>query len=146
MQAPSRPQTAVNAILKQDYGADGYIPITQMRLVASFVNARLTGGQLNQDDIELIRAMLKQRAFAAPIDSKLPPATYQALKPLLPDMFERIAYRADGQTEMVQSLNVMLEQFSVEDTDPYSPALCQERKNGDLRVCYKRELRNSRQK
>jgi hypothetical protein len=139
-------RTAVNAILKQDYGADGYIPITQTRLVASFVNARLKSGQLNQDDIELIRALLKQRAFAAPIESKLPPATYQALKPLLPDMFERIAYRADGQTEMVQSLNVMLEQFFVEDTDPYSPALCQERKNGDLRVCYKREFRSSRKK
>jgi hypothetical protein len=139
-------RTAVNAILKQDYGADGYIPTTQTRLVASFVNARLKSGQLNQDDIELIRALLKQRAFATPIESKLPSATYQALKPLLPDMFERIAYRADGQTEIVQSLNEMLEQFSVEDTDPYSPALCQERKNGDLRVCYKREFRNSRKK
>jgi hypothetical protein len=139
-------RTTVNAILKRDYSADGYIPITQTRLVASFVNARIKSGQLNQDDIELIRALLKQRAFTAPIESKLPPATYQALKPLLPDMFERIAYRADGQTEIVQSLNEMLEQFSVEDTDPYSPALCQERKNGDLRVCYKREFRNSRKK
>jgi hypothetical protein len=139
-------RTTVNAILKQDYGADGYIPITQTRLVASFVNARLKSGQLNQDDVALIRALLKQRAFIEPIESKLPPATYQALKPLLPDMFERIAYRADEQTDIVQSLNVMLEQFSVEDTDPYTPALCQERKNGDLRVCYQREFRNSRKK
>jgi hypothetical protein len=70
-------RTAINTILKKDYGADGYIPITPTRLVASFVNARLKSGQLNQDDIELIRALLKQRAFAASLESKLPPATYQ---------------------------------------------------------------------
>jgi hypothetical protein len=139
-------RTAVNAILKQDYGAGGYIPITPTRLVASFVNARLKGGQLNQDDIELIRALLKQRAFAAPLESKLPPATYQALKPLLPDMFERIAYRADGQNEIVESLNVILGNFSAEDTEPYSLTLCQERKNGDLRICYRREFPNAHKK
>jgi hypothetical protein len=58
-------------------------------------------------------------------------------------MFERIADRLDGQNEMVQSLNVMLDHFPAEDTDPYAPALCQEAKNGDLRVCYKRESRNA---
>jgi len=138
-------RTAVNAILKQDYGADEYIPATPSRLVASFVNVRLKSGQLIQDDIELIRLLLKQRAFAASIESdKLPPASYQALRPLLPEMFERIAYRADGQSEIVQSLNVMLDHFSAEDTDPYLPALCRDKHNGDLRVCYKREFRNSR--
>jgi hypothetical protein len=133
---------AVKAILKQDYGAGGYIPITQTRLVASFANARLKSGQLNQDDIELVRALLKQHAFAAPIDSKLPPSTYQALKPLLPDMFERIADRSDGQNDMVESLNVMLDHFSAEDTNPYSLALCQQSKNADLDVCNKGKSRN----
>jgi hypothetical protein len=73
----------------------------------------------------------------------LSPSTYQELKPLLPEMFERIAYRADGQSDIVQSLNVILDHFSAEDTDPYSLALCGDRKNADLRVCYKREFRNS---
>jgi hypothetical protein len=135
-------RSAVKAILKQDYGAGGYIPITQTRLVASFVNARLKSGQLNQDDIELIRALVKQHAFAAPIESKLPPSGYQALKPLLPDLFERIADRSDGQNDMVESLNVMLDHFSAEDTNPNSLALCQESKNADLGVCLKRESRN----
>jgi hypothetical protein len=133
----------VGAILKQDYGAGGYIPVTPSRLVASFVNARLKSGELNQDDIALIRALLKQRAFAVSIESDhLSPSTYQALKPLLPEMFERIADRADGQSDIVQSLNVILSHFSAEDTDPYSLALCGERKNADLRVCYRREFRN----
>ncbi len=136
-------RTLVWAILKQDYGAGGYIPMTQSRLVASFVNARLESAELNGDDIELIRALLKQRAFAVAIETKLPPSAYQALKPLLPEMFERIAYRADGQSDIVQSLNVILDHFSAEDTDPYSLVLCRERKNGDLRVCYKREFRNA---
>ena len=135
-------RSAVKAILKQDYGAGGYIPITQTRLVASFANARLKSGQLNQDDIELVRALLKQHAFAAPIDSKLPPSSYQALKPLLPDMFERIADRSDGQNDMVESLNVMLDHFSAEDTNPYSLALCQQSKNADLDVCHKGKSRN----
>lgn len=139
-------RSAVKTILNQDYGPGGYVPASPSRLVASFVNSRLKSGQLSDDDVAIIRALLKQHAFTGPMEPGLPPSTYQALKPLLPDMFERIADRSDGQTEMVQSLNVMLEQFSVEDTDPYSPALCQERKNGDLRVCYKREFRNSRKK
>jgi hypothetical protein len=135
-------RTAINAILRKDYGADGYIPTTPTRLVASFVNARLKSGQLNQDDIELIRALLKQHAFAAPIESKLPPSTYQALKPLLPDMLERIAYRSDPQNEIVQSLNVILDNFSVDDIDPYLSALCNGPDNRDLRVCYQREFRS----
>ena len=134
----------VNAILKQDYGAGGLIATTQSKLVAGFVNARLKSGQLNQDDIELIRLLLKQRAFTASIMSdQLPSASYQALKPLLPDMFDRIAYRVDGQEEVVQSLNVMLDHYAAKDTEPYSSTLCQERKNRDLRVCYRREFRNS---
>ena len=139
-------RAAVDAILKQDYGADGYIPLTPSRFVASFVDARLKSGEINQDDIELVRTLLKQRAFALAIDSKLPLSAYQALKPLLPEMFERIAYRADGQTDIVLSLNVILDHFSVEDTDPYLEALCRAPKNGDLRVCYKREFRNARKK
>jgi hypothetical protein len=135
-------RTAVDAILKQDYGADGFIAMTPSRFIASFVDARLKSGQLNQDDIELIDALMKQRAFAVSIETKFPPATYQALKPLLPEMFERIAYRADGQDRIVQSLNVILDHFSADDIDPYLPALCSERKNADLRVCYKREFRN----
>jgi hypothetical protein len=135
-------RATVNAILRQDYGAGGLIPITQSKLVASFVNARLKSGQLNQDDIELIRMALKQHAFVASIETdKLPSETYQALKPLLPDMFERIAYRADGQEEMVQSLNVVLEHYPAEDTDAYSYTLCQDSKNAGLRVCYQREFR-----
>ena len=140
-------RATVNAILKQDYGAGGLIATTQSRLVAGFVNARLKNGQLNQDDIESIRALLKQRAFAASIMSdQLPSASYEALKPLLPDMFDRIAYRADGQEEIVQSLNFMLDHYGAEDTEPYSSTLCQERKNRDLRVCYRREFRNSGRK
>lgn len=139
-------RSAVIAILNRDYSADGYIPTTPSRFVASFVEARLKSGQLSEEDLDLIRALLKQHAFKASIGSKLPPATYQALKPLLPDMFERIADRADGQREMVQSLNVMLDQFSAEDTDSYSAGLCGEGKNADLRVCYKREFRNKRKK
>jgi len=140
--ASENDRAKVNAILKQDYGAAGLIPITQSKLVASFVNQRLKNGQLNQDDIELIRMVLKQHAFVASIETnKLPSETYQALKPLLPDMFERIAYRVDGQEEMVQSLNVILEHYPAEDTDPYSSTLCQEPKNAGLRVCYQREFR-----
>jgi hypothetical protein len=138
-------RTTVGAILKQDYGADGYIPMTPSRLVASFVNARLKSGQLYPDDIELFRALLKQRAFAVSIESELPPATYKALKPLLPEMFERIAYRAEWQSAIVQSLNVILDHFSAEETDPYWLALCREPKNGDLRVCYKRKFENTHQ-
>ena len=134
----------VKTILNRDYGPGEYVPASSSQLVSSFVNSRLKGGQLNEDDVAIIRALLKQHAFAAPIETKLAPATYQALKPLLPDMFERIADRSDGQDAMVQSLNVMLDQFSAEDTDPYSLALCQEKKNGDLRVCYKREFRGRR--
>lgn len=89
-------RATVNAILRQDYGA-GLIPTTQSKLVASFLSARLKNGQLNQDDIELIRLALKQHAFAASIETdKLPSDTYQALKPLLPDMFKRIAHSAKG--------------------------------------------------
>jgi hypothetical protein len=135
-------RTVVWAILQQDYGANGYIPMTQSRLVASFVDARLKSSELNADDIELIRTVLKQHAFAVAIETKLPPSAYQALKPLLPEMFERIAYRADGQSDIVQSLNVILDHFPAEDTDPYSLALCRDPKNADLRVCYKREFRN----
>lgn len=135
-------RATVGAILRRDYGAGGLIPTTQSKLVASFVNARLKNGQLNQDDLELFRMALKQRAFVASIETdKLPSETYQALKPLLPDMFERIAYRADGQQEMVQSLNVILEHYPAEDTNPYSSTLCQEPKNAGLRVCYQREFR-----
>jgi hypothetical protein len=57
-------------------------------------------------------------------------------------MFERIAYRADGEQEMVQSLNVILEHYPAEDTNPYSSTLCQEPKNAGLRVCYQREFRS----
>jgi hypothetical protein len=135
-------RSAVIAILNRDYGPGGYVPASSSQLVASFVNSRLKSGQLNEDDVAMVRALLKQHAFAAPIETKLPPATYQALKPLLPDMFERIADRSDGQSAMEQSLNVMLDYFSAEDTGPYSSALCQEYKNRDLRVCYKREFRD----
>jgi hypothetical protein len=137
-------RSAVMAILNRDYGPGEYVPASSSQLVSGFVNSRLKSGQLNDDDVAIIRSLLKQHAFAAPIETKLAPATYQALKPLLPDMFERIADRSDGQDAMVQSLNVMLDQFSAEDTDPYSLALCQEKKNGDLRVCYKREFRDRR--
>ena len=134
---------AVNAILKQDYGAGGFIPVTPSRFVGSFVSARLKSGQLNQDDIELIHELLKQRAFAVSIETELTPSTFQALKPLLQEMFERIAYRADGQDQIVQSLDTILSYFSAEDTDPYLLTLCRERKNADLRVCLKRVFRNA---
>jgi hypothetical protein len=55
-------------------------------------------------------------------------------------------YRADGQNEIVESLNVILGNFSAEDTEPYSLTLCQERKNGDLRICYRREFPNAHKK
>jgi hypothetical protein len=136
-------RATVNAILNQDY-AGGLITTTQSKLVADFVNARLKSGQLNQDDIELIRLLLRQHAFVAAIMSdRLPSASYHALKPLLPDMFDRIAYRADGQEEIVQSLNVLLDHYAPEDTGPYSSTLCQERRNSDLRVCYRLEFRKS---
>lgn len=139
-------RSTVSAILKQDY-AGGSIPVTQSKLAASFINARLKSGRLNQDDIELIRTLLKQRAFVAPIETdKLPAETYQALKPLLPEMFERIAYRTDGQQDMVQSLNVLLERYPAEETEAYSAALCQDPKNAGLRVCYQREFRERRKK
>ena len=136
----------VEAILKHDYGKEESIPWTQERLVLGFVNARLKSAELNPDDLELMRALLKQRAFTAAIESRLPPSSFQALKPLLPEMFERIAYRADGQSEIVRSLNVILGHFPAEDTDSYSAALCQERKNADLEVCYRREFRNARKR
>jgi len=131
-------RAAVNAILTQDYGADGFIPVTPSRFIASFVSGRLKSGRLNQDDIALILALLKQRAFAVSIETKFPPSTFQALKPLLPQMFERIAYRADGQDQIVQSLDAILSHFSAEDMDPYLVALCRDRKSADLQVCFKR--------
>lgn len=138
-------RTTVDAILKQDYGPGGLIPVTQSKLVASFVNARLKSGKLDQDDIELVRTALKQHAFVASIETdRLPPETYRSLKPLLPDMFERIAYRADGQQDMIQSLNVMLDHYPAEETDPYSATLCLDSKNAGLRVCYQREFRARR--
>jgi hypothetical protein len=136
-------RTAAAAILDQDYGPNGYIPVTPSRLVASFVDARLKSGALEADDIALIRAVLAQHAFVLPLETKLSPSTVQALKPLVPDMFARIAYRADGQNDMVQSLDTILDRFSAADTDPYAPALCSDRKNAGLRVCYKREFRNT---
>ncbi len=136
-------RATVAAILNQDYGAGGYIPMTPSKLVASFVDARLKSGQLSQDDIDLVRALLKQRAFVLPIETKLPQSTHQALKPLLPEMFERIAYRADGQDQIRQSLDAILSHFSADDTDPYSPALCSEPKNAKLEVCWRREFRNA---
>jgi hypothetical protein len=136
-------RSTVVAILKQDYGAGGYIPTAPSMLVASFVNARLESEELNQDDIELIRVLLKQRAFAAAIDSSLPPSTYQAaLKPLLSDMFERIADRAHGQDPIVGSLIAILGRFPAEDTDPYWLDVCRDR--GDLWVCRKRERHRAR--
>lgn len=139
-------RSAVHAILKHDYGADGYIPSTQTRLATSFVNARLKGGELNQDDIELIRALLKQPAFEASIESKLPPSAYDAIKPLLPDMFERVGDVASRKTNLVQSLDVMLSQFPAADTARYALGLCQERESRNLQICNERKLRNPRQK
>jgi hypothetical protein len=144
---PDTDRELVEAILKQGYGPDGHILAAPSLLIASFVNARLKSGKLDESDVELFRGLLKQRAFTTSIETdKLPPESYQALKPLLPDMFDRIAYRAEGQSEIVQSLNVMLDHFSAEDTDPWSPTLCQEHRNRDLRVCYKLEHREARKK
>lgn len=143
--ASENDRAIVEAILKKDYGTGGLIPTTQSKLAASFINARLKSGQLSQDDLALIRTLLKQHAFVAPIETdKLPAATYQALNPLLPEMFARIAYRADGQQDMVQSLNVLLERYPAEETDSYSATLCQDSKNAGLRVCYQREFRERR--
>jgi hypothetical protein len=89
--------------------------------------------------------LLKQRAFALAIESKLPLSAYQALKPLLPEMFERIAYRAERQEDIVQSLNVIFDLLR-RGHRSYLEALCREAKNGDLRVCYKREFRNARKR
>jgi hypothetical protein len=130
-------RAAVGAILKQDYGADGYIPMTPSRLVASFIDVRLKSGQLNQDDIELIRALLRQPTFALSIESNLPLSTYQALKPLLPEMVERIAYSPNGQDLFVQSLDIILDHFSAEEIDPYLSALCGQDKHGNRRLCYR---------
>jgi hypothetical protein len=137
-------RTTVNAILKRDYGANGYMPMAPSRLAASFVNARLNSGQLSQDDIELIGALLKQPAFKLPIDTKLPPSTYHELAPLLQEIFERIADRTDGRSEIVQSLTAMLDRFSAEDIDPYWLVICQEPRNADF--CYWRERRTARKK
>ena len=143
--ASENDRATVEAILKKDYGTGGLIPTTQSKLAASFINARLKSGQLGQDDIELIRTLLKQHAFVAPIETdKLPSETVQALKVLLPEMFERIAYRADGQQNMVQSLNVLLDRYPAEETEAYSATLCQDPKNAGLRVCYQREFRERR--
>jgi hypothetical protein len=53
-------------------------------------------------------------------------------------MFERITYRADGQEEMVQSLNTILDIFPAEAIEPYRAKLCGEPKNRDLWVCRKK--------
>lgn len=142
--ASENDRATVGIILKRDY-AGGLIATTQSKLVAGFISGRLKSGQLNQDDIDLFGLLLKQHAFAAAIETdKLPSETVQALKPLLPEMFARIAYRADGQQEMVQSLNVLLERYPAEETEAYSATLCQDPKNAGLRVCYQREFRERR--
>jgi hypothetical protein len=71
-------RSTVFAILNRDYGPGGHILMAPSQLVASFVNARLKSGQLNQDDIELMRVLLKQRAFTARIETRLPASTDHA--------------------------------------------------------------------
>jgi hypothetical protein len=137
-------RATVDAILSGFYRENSLIPTTQMRFVTSFVNARLKSGELTQDDIQTIRALLKQRAFVDPIETKLPSSTYDALKTLLPDMFERIAHRTDQQGELVQSLVTMVDHFSADSTDQLGADLCQGEKNADLRICRKRESRSPR--
>jgi hypothetical protein len=58
-------------------------------------------------------------------------------------MFERIAYRADGQDPIRQSLGTIVSHFSDEETDPYALALCSDPKNGNLDVCRLREFRKA---
>lgn len=134
-------RSAVEAILNHDYGQGKFMPMTPSRLVTSYVNERLTSAQLNEEDLALIRALLKQHAFTAAIETKLRPSGLQELKPLLPDMFERIADLSDGRNGILESLNVILERFSVEDTEPFVAAVCEVKENAYLRVCYRRENR-----
>jgi hypothetical protein len=134
---------AVEAILKADYGAGKLILMAQSQLVASYVNARLKSGELDPDDIELIRALLKQHAFTVAIDSNLPASAYQELKPLLPDMFERIVTRSGEDDGLVQALGAIVARFAAADTDPYSLALCRDAKNQDLQICRNRKFHHA---
>jgi hypothetical protein len=137
--ADANDRSAVEAILNHDYGQGKFMPMTPSRLVTSYVNERLTSALLNDEDLALIRALLKQHAFTAAIETKLRPSSLQELKPLLPDMFERVADLSDGRNGILESLNVILERFSVEDTEPFAASVCKVKENAYLRVCYRRE-------
>jgi hypothetical protein len=134
-------RSAVMAMLDHSYGPGEFMTMTPSRLVAGYVNERLTRAQLDADDLALIRAMLKQHAFTATIETKLRPSILQDLKALLPDMFERVADLSDGRNGIVESLNVILDHFSVEETEPFAAAVCQAKENAYLRVCYRRKNR-----
>jgi hypothetical protein len=135
-------RATVNAILRQDYDAGGLIPTTQSKLVASFVNARLKSGQLNQDDLDLIRALFRQRGFVLSIEfNRLRPATYQALKPLLPEIFDRLAVSPDDEA-FTRSLNDLLSNFSAQEIAPYLSTLCA--KNGNVQKLTCLRFQNTR--
>jgi hypothetical protein len=117
-------RAAVTAILDRDYGANTYIPMAPSMLVATFINARLKRGQIDQDDLDLIRALFRQRGFVLSIEfNQLRPATYQALKPFLPDIFDRIAVSPDDEG-FTRSLNDLLSNFSAQEIAPYLSTLC----------------------
>jgi hypothetical protein len=137
-------RSTVMAILNADYGPGELMPMTPSRLVTSYVNARLTSAQLGEDDLALIRALLKQHAFTAALETKLQPSSLEQLKPLLPDMFQRVADLSDGRNGISESLNVILGRFSVADTEPFAGAVCKARESAYLEVCYRREHRASR--
>jgi hypothetical protein len=123
-------RAAVTAILDRDYSANAYIPMTPSMLVASFINARLKSGPLDQDDLDLIRALFRQRGFVLSIEfNRLRPATYQALKPLLPEIFNRIAISPNDEG-FTRSLNDLLSNFSAQEIAPYLSTLCA--KNGNV--------------
>jgi hypothetical protein len=134
-------RATVNAIIDHDYGAATLIPMTTSVLVADFVSARIKSGKLSQDDIDLIHSLLKQHAFTSSVDFNGPqPATAQVLKPLLPEIIDRIALRYDGLTE---SLVHLLPLFSPQDVAPYLPTLCA--KDGNVPRLDCRRLQNAHQ-
>jgi hypothetical protein len=136
-------RNAVQAILSHDYGQGKLMPVTPSRLITSYVNERLTSAQFNEEDLTLIRALLKQHAFTVAIATNLRPSSFQVLKPLLPDMFERVSDLSDGRSGILESLNVILDRFPVEDTEPFAVSVCKVKENAYLRVCYRRDYRTN---
>lgn len=127
-------RATVEAIVLRDYGSDGFMPETQANFVASFLMARLRKAPPSDSDIDLIKLVLKQPSFELSIFDYVLPATYDRLKPLLPDIFERLSRKHSPPDDMEASLDRILGHYPAEVLEPYAPP-CFAQYKGDIPIC-----------